>query len=238
MPATVYTFDPNDAAQLDLVQRVEARLDEITPTSQTPSVKYSRIYDELAEEAQVLLRRMPKQVVYKASVLYAPTYSDTASVGTGLRIALPADYIRFLRIQLTAWTRPVDSLISVDSDMYRAQYNPHQCANPSQPLAAIIPHIDGDSTEALHCFPAPTAATGLDTAPDVRVSELLIVQRTAPEAMPEHFRDALVWGAAYRILVSLKDGASSERAKVAAEEVKRGLLVGMRGEEMPQREVA
>lgn len=275
----------------DLVDWVQARIDEFSPLEQSATIPQLIIERELDESALQVSRKAKKQLVYPAGVSLATQtcFISKKVDGTTLNsviIPLGADFLRFLRVRLKGWTMPMDDLVSVDTNMYRHQFNQYQTATIGRPSAAIIPFSitvtdranNDDPTEnvatiynqALELFPAPTAITGLQTTARTSVpgfnnylaadaatigagtakglttvfnvgyaqgshaliDDLLVVEKTAADNMPNSLIDPIVWLAASRCLTSLRMPNEAQAASVQYQFVLDQLLVGMKGEEV------
>lgn len=206
---------PLTATQQALVDWVEARIDEITPENQTPTLGHDLVYKELQQAAYIVLRRARTQVVYEA--LEDGSGGSTSTDGDSTVIQLPSDFLRFIRIRLSSWDKPVDQLLAPDTNGYRQQHNQYQKGTAGRPMAAMIPKISGGSKIAVQCWPSGT------------VTELLYVPQLAPEEMPSVLEDSMVWFAAGRALQSIRNEAFSA-AYQAGNDALSAIQVGVLGE--------
>ena len=123
----------------ELVDWVQARIDEISPNDQSPTIPQLIIENELDESASQISRKAKKQLIYPAGVSLATQTcfismtKDTVPVPRSVIVPLPATFLRFLRVRLKDWNMPVDDLVSVDTNMYRHQYNKYQTATAGRP---------------------------------------------------------------------------------------------------------
>jgi hypothetical protein len=218
-----FTYDPdNTPGQEDLVESVEYRVDQVTAQGQTTPVNRKSTYAELVESARLILRRVPRELVYPAAEDGSGSVSPTNQGGATV-IPVPSDFVRFLRVSLPEWDHPVDEFVPLDSSRYRLQNNPFTSADEAHPIASLAPYFEGGVSQAVECYPPDAGPT---------VDSFAYVPETAPEDMPEELVDSLVWEAAGRVLQATRQEgaeAASQRAMQAID----GLRTGMMGEDRP-----
>lgn len=218
-------------AQQELVYRVEARIDEVTPTGATPSISHGVIWNALVEASRNVLQMAPKRFVYSAGVnYYAYAKANASQRETHTYIRLPLEFVRFLRVYVVGWREAVDSLTDVDSDVYRQQSNPHQSARGGRPVAALVPYgltAPASQTGAfsLELYPKSTGQTAS------LISELIIVPETSPELIPQMLTHAMTWDAASVALASNREGQAAGEASRFARAAMNELRIGMMGED-------
>ena len=192
-----------------LVQLVEFRADQITGTGQTIGVNKERIYAELELAARKVLRTARRELVFAhATEDAASLNTDKVTVNDRLRLPLPADFLRFLRIECENWQFPVDELTPSDSERYRAQANEYSRADSFHPVAAIVPYGTAPGY-AVEPFPASAA--------DEPVTEFFYVAETDPEDMPDTLKDAMVYYAATSVLLNERRPGEAATALASAE---------------------
>ena len=218
-----FSYDNTNQDHVALVQRIEYRVDQVTAQGQTTPVNRSSAYQELAESARSILRRAPRELVYPAAVDGSGSVVPEAS-GNATLIPVPADFIRFLRVQLSSWNHAIDELLPVDSSRYRLLQNPYTGADVAHPVAALVPHFSGTVKQAVECYPADSTATP--------VALFAYVPDTAPELVPDELMDALVWEAAGRVLQSTKEEGAAAAFEASARAIS-GLRYGKMGEDHP-----
>ena len=159
------------AVRADLIDWVQARIDEISPLDQSATIPTPIIGRELDEAASLILRRAKKQLVYPAGTSIASRFcivNQSATAPVSVIVPLKATFLRFLRARLDTWAIPIDDVVSVDTNMYRHQYNQYQVATTGRPSAAIIPFnfTDGTNlyTQAIELFPPPATITKYNAA--------------------------------------------------------------------------
>lgn len=162
----------------NLIEWVQARIDELSDVEQTQNAGSGLIERELDVAAQQTTREVRKQLVYPAGEqstlpclvkldpyeVRQPT-RDEAAAPYSIISVLPSTFARFLRARVSGWIRPTDDLISADVQVYRHQRNENLRASIREPIAALIPFYhtvtDEDSeevttyTQAIEFFPAP-----------------------------------------------------------------------------------
>jgi hypothetical protein len=158
----------------ELVDWVQARIDEVSPNDQSATIPQLMIERELDEAAMQVSRKAKKQLIYPAGKSLAKQFciirkaeksdTDPTLVPYSVIIPLQTTFVRFLRVQLDNWRLPVDDLVSVDTNQYRHQFNRFQAATKGRPTSAIIPFslTDGATiyNQAIELFPAPSVLTG------------------------------------------------------------------------------
>lgn len=204
-----------------LTEWVSARIDELTPgeTGLEPPIR--KMTDELDKAAVRILQMAPSPLAYSASKTEAGenlTYhhDDESRVTT---LECPNDYLRFLRIVVDAWKRPLHNLTSVHTGRYRQTSNRFFNANRYKPMACLIP----DTNSGVN--------TAIELHPSGRVLELTYVPRLAAYDIPEILEDAFVWLAASRTLTILREPQLSQTAMQNVEMALQQNYNGMYGEE-------
>ena len=206
--------------QLDyLKQWVTARVDELMPNAQSPDVPIGLLDKELDEAARWVLLNARKELVYVA----AKDGSDIILVQKPGKTLIPLDgkYLRFIRLQMQDWVRAIDSLIGVDSNVYRHQGNEFLRAGKERPTAAIVPYFDGDVRHAIECYPAAES-----------VEQFIYIERLPAYKMPVGLVDAMVWLTASRTMQILGKGEQAQTAMGNMHGSLSKLLIGMHGEEI------
>lgn len=186
------------AAQQTLVDWVESRMDEITPTGQTPTVPHNVIFNELEESARVVLQRGRTELVMDAATDGTSSANSNAVQQTSSTlIPVPTDLIRFIRVKLKSWRKPVDQLQRADTNKYRQMFNEFQSGQSGDPAAFLVPYLAGSFKRGVECFPKDDQSNP--------VGSFYYIPLTAPEDVPSDLQDAMVWDAAGRCFQSIKD---------------------------------
>ena len=220
------------SATLDyLIGWVNARLDEMLPEGVAVEGAVPNMEQELNQAALFVLRKAPKQLVYPAAKKIAESTGEVPGKDSlvvlqdkeaGLTsISCPGDYLRFLRLHLEGWKRPVDQLASVDDGRYRQRSNRFYNGNPYKPTAALVP----DSTTNGH--------TAIEAMPGGKVLSLIYVPSRPAADMPEILHDPMVWMTAARAFTILREPNLSKVAMSNMQLAMDQLLIGLQGEERP-----
>lgn len=202
---------PLTNAQQALVDKVESRIDEITPAGGSPTIPHESLYLELENATVQVLRRAIPELTYSEAT---DGSGSSAAVGADSTvITLPADFLRFLSLKLDGWRVTMYHLMRATSKERSLQGNPYMQGAAGRPVAVFIPRAGGYGIEA---WPAGT------------ITELLYVADKAPEDINEKgLEDAILWLAASRALLTLKESeaAAANQAHLAAlQELRFGLL--------------
>lgn len=194
--------EPTYNEQLNMLKNwVLARMDEITPDGANYDPPVSTLQEELKEAAADVLMMARTDLVYPASISPDPMPELTHDEQLQATFfEAPEDMIRFLRVKMGGWNRSVDQLLSVSMPDYQQQAIPGLRATASRPKAFLVPKAEGKRN--IELYPAG------DT-----IVSMLYVKRLDPVDMPKELRDAMIWKAAERCLVILRN---VESARVAA----------------------
>lgn len=207
-----------------LKEWVTARIDELMPDENIQSSPIPNLEQELDEAALFVLRTVPKELVYPAAINVANINLLLTNTGRGI-IVCPNDFVRFLRVTMTHWRRPVDSLLNVDSMKYRKMDSKNLGATSDNPAAALAPGIGLPNG----------AAYSIELAPVIKGAKasLVYVPRLKCYDVPEVLYDPLVWFTAYRILIVLRQGDVANAAFTQMQLAVTRQFTGLTGEEMP-----
>ena len=205
----------------DLILWVTSRVDELMPTGQTQEAPTGYIDKELDTAATELLRAIRPELAYlavKNGTGITPQAEDQSLI-----IPCPADYLRFIRVRIDGWKRPVDQLISPNSSVYRAQSYKLGVGDIHKPIAALIPFVTEGGKQAIQCFPKA----------DETISSFVYVPRLKPYEMPEDLEDPMIWMAASRVLTIMRRHDIAPIAYQNAVQALTNLRVGLVGEDVP-----
>lgn len=151
-----------------LLRIVHFRIDEAYGLGTQPSLEPEQVLFELNAAARQVVRAAPRSIVSVLATNASATANSWVSNNSGQAYANPgviaqipsADVLRVLRVQLSDWVKPVDTLINVDQTLYKQQFNKFQRATIYNPVAAIVPRMVGPTPAiAIECFPRPTSPT-------------------------------------------------------------------------------
>ena len=223
MPAPcTYTGAPD---QLALVIKVERRIDAVTASGQTEGVNKPGMYDNLETAGRLLLRTVDDHILLFAST-DGKTAAEAGKVANGTVswiFPIPADFLRFLRVELDNHDRAVDELRSRHSPLYKLQANPEQANDAFRPFAVLLPDSSAPGKQSVELFPYTDAG-------DI-ITAFEYVPSLCPEGMITDLVDPVIW---YAAGLTLLDTDQPDRAPVAFQAAAAqitNLKVGMLGED-------
>lgn len=148
----------------EIINLVLVRIDAVSSIAQTEAVTASQVAKELNEAAFQVLAEVKREFVYPAAEYSTPSAFARILDGKPISLIVPIanSFIRFLRARAHTWRRGVDTLISVESNVYRQQTNPYQRATVDMPVATLIPFFflaqdEVSYQQAIELFPAPAS---------------------------------------------------------------------------------
>lgn len=211
------------AAQNDIIEQVERRADQVIATGQTVPINRKTTYLELVASMREVFQAAPENLVLPEALDgTADANTNGTDEGTFFKVPRPDDLIRFERIKLDDWARPVDDLVDRHSDLYMLQGNQYCAADKYHPLAALV-------SGAFELYP-----TSANADP---VTEFTYIGAVAPEDVSDQLlKDAIIWNAAGRVLQVEHEQAVADQAYQAALRILEGKRHGLKGEELPQAE--
>lgn len=221
------SYNPSDPAQTALIERVEYRADQVVVDGQTPPINRASIYQELTEARRSVLRKVPREFVYPAAKDGAAALNSTATVKDHkVILPMPADFIRFLRLEIEGWQTSADDLLMVGTAAYRLQANQYARADAAHPIAVLVPNFDSPIGQAIEAYPASS-----ETDPVAHFA--YVSANDAPEDMPEALIDAMVWEATGRVLQNMRAFDAATAAFSAAQAAVSEIRIGIKGEDTP-----
>jgi hypothetical protein len=138
----------------ELIGLVKIKMDEASPFESDEMVSSSLIDSVLDEAISNALLKLPTHRLPQTVVTTSPVKN---SDGSGY-IPLPEDYLRFVRLKMAGWERPVTELITIESPEYLLQKNTVLRGGVAKPKAAII--YDGSTGySAIEYYSLPTSTT-------------------------------------------------------------------------------
>ena len=205
----------------ELIEFAQARLDELVPAGQTPVASDILIGRELDQAYIWLATHLPVPVVYLLSkddptVTVTEASDVTGNVSYGI-IDVPTDYLRFLMVKVDNWARPVASLVTPDSNVYRLLWNQYHTATYQQPMAAAVPaNLDYHDVYGklrslglqIQIFPYEESSDW----PDSLETFAYVPVRPAEET-PDLLIDALIWAAVRNVALILRQGDVAQYAE-------------------------
>jgi hypothetical protein len=210
-----------------LVELITARIDEVIPKAENlpgnaiVEAPIGFIEDDTElNAASVEVLRMAKphllHSVAKKALNHHPTKATATRVvrnsdGSGF-IVLPTDFIRFLRLKLSDWKRPVEELIDSRDPKSAIQSNQFLRGGRSKPKVVLAPFADYTTDERFsnvgNTVPAENVGMALEfyrtDANPVVVSELLYVPKKAATDLPQDLVEPFVWWMAGKALQIMK----------------------------------
>lgn len=231
-----------------LVKWVMIRLDELRPNAERPEPAEG-IDRELDEAALWMLKNLPRELlldvtkkarVFDTSQPIEPQalhfYTHVVPDGNGKRVfvALPLDFLQFLRLKLDGWNREVDVLYPLNSTYHVRQNNEYTRATINAPIGFMVPwvypygHHDHpmwsgpalNFTRAIECYPYVDAGNEL--------SALYYIGKRKAVEMPEVYHDAMVWIATSRVLQAMREpnlaSAAMQFANTSISTIRQGIF--------------
>lgn len=204
-----------------IIRLVEFRADQLTLDSQVLGQNYSRIYEALEESSRKVLRKARREIALPAVVDDAVNRNaHTTLSASKLTVTLPDNFIRFVRMECSHLTIPIDGLLEMERDMYRLQASPYSGADAFRPIAFLVPD-GGTSKMAIELYPG--------TEEENPITSFFYLPETAPEEIPDVLVDGMVYDAAASLLLHLRENEVAAIALQKAEEALAGLLIGAEG---------
>jgi hypothetical protein len=136
------------------------------------------------------------------------------------RFALPANFLRLVRVRATGWHRAVsgDSLIREDSDEYLQLHDP-TCAyaTADRPQAAII----NTKRKHIEVWPAPTSGGSVEFTCIVTPISVNVTPETETVSVPELVKPAFIYYLAFLVLSAYEDSRAARMLEIAKMNVSR-----------------
>jgi len=152
-----------------LKQLVKLRIDEYMETSDVETTVDFNIGDieyELGRSPQHVLSMIDRSVAFKvARKANYVTLLKTLASKKGI-IPLPDDFLRFIRLELSDWTTPVNSLLPDDSRAYRQQQFDMRRGTKESPKSFLVPYHEETyqaetvGTDLIYCVISEELAEG------------------------------------------------------------------------------
>lgn len=120
---------------------VSARVDELMPDNSLSDAPYGFIETELDMASEYVLTRASAHLVYPASRSGKTLPLNVESPSKAI-IPLGSDFLRMLRLQLSGWKRPVDSLNNIDTKEYFRQSHTMSRGSNARPMAFLVPYSE------------------------------------------------------------------------------------------------
>ena len=205
-----------------LRQWVMIRLDELKPGIE-PAAPVIGLERELDEAALFILRHASREIVLEACV--DATEPVVVKQERCVKVGVPADFVRFMRIRLKGWRSDVNWLTGVQTPIYTEQSNEYTASTASAPIASIVPwrHKVGEKvfTRAIECYPGSS----------VQIEQFLYVPKLTAVEMPDVLKDPLVWLTASRVFQLMREGDLSQLAMQRFGSTLNTVKLGILGEE-------
>jgi len=125
-----------------IINRVKAKLDELTPFNEGLVVTGSSFTDLTYKYINEVLDESLYDLTMGASILALPLFDLTLSEGMTnsdnvLIVKLPLDCIRVASVKLPTWKRDVTKFITPESNNYALQFNRWTRGNSDKPVVAL-----------------------------------------------------------------------------------------------------
>jgi hypothetical protein len=211
-------------AQRRFLERVFYRCDEAGAdfeAAQNIVEDVAQLWADAESSAQSVLRRAPVSLVTRIAKPGAGAAVKVLAADH-MRVVLPLDFVRLLRLRCTAWLRPLTAFTTPDDPAYQmAKLNAFGGPDVARPLAALVPYAGAPG--ALELYPRPASVADL--------AELSYVPVTAPDALPSGgvLYEACAFEAASRLAQTLRygdvaQGLERRAAQVLQDAVEAGAL--------------
>lgn len=87
-----------------------------------------------------------------------------------LEIAVPSDFLRLVTLQMSDWSRPIQTLVGEDSAEYRKQSNKYLMGTPQKPVGALV-HRNGTGViELFSCLSSTATVLYAQYIPEPSIS--------------------------------------------------------------------
>lgn len=138
--------------------------------------------------------------------------------GSGL-IHVPSDLVRFIRLQLSDWHRPVDKLITQHDPEYLKQRNKFVRGTIYKPVGVLVAYTESDSNQAIEYYSTQVKKPV--------IKEFSYIPETKAENMPNMLIDSVIWMTASRALsilrYSIESAFANEQALASINSIQLGL---------------
>lgn len=167
-----------------LIEKVLARIDELSPQLSDGVAALYNIQDFLVEATIQILNTAPLHAVPSVDFSKNPPIKNSDGSGS---VNVPDGYLRLVEFRMKGWERPVNTTITIHNKLYTWQFNPVLRGGVSKPVVAI-------NQGRLEYYSLPQ---GND---EHVVQSARCVVRIEPKEMPMELIDPLCWLAASFIL--------------------------------------
>ncbi len=131
------------ATRQQIIEKVLARLDEITVFDSHQQVPTVALVDKLLDDSTLnLLRSAPMHLLDPVKINPASsTINHVIVQGQGWGyIGMPPNFIRLYALKMIPWKRGVTEAISVDNPKYKLQSNPFTRGGLAKPVV-VVKHL-------------------------------------------------------------------------------------------------
>lgn len=205
------------------------RVDKLLPDEYSSDTPHNFIGKELEFAAYFLLKHLPEYYVYDCiedgTVFQVESIDDHAS-----RILLPGNFLRFIRLKMQSWKRPLDTLVGRHSKEYKRQEHPISRGTVQRPVAVMVPFVSIDESKrnkAIELYPGG----------DDIITEFAYVYDQPYYTLPKSLYDPLTWYAASRILSGLRQSGPAQSAFQNMLQLIGGKLIGIDPKDLQYEEV-
>lgn len=175
----------------EIINMVMIRMDEVTPFEEGAMVTSPLIASLLQEAANNIVLSFPAH-------LFTPSTGTSVTAqknddGSGF-INAPSAMIKFLKLMMNGWERPVTTLYSTLDPVYKLQSDKYLRGKPSKPMA-FHAHKEGQKGIEYYSVVGDTHT----------VNEFVYLSSIPPENMPDKLLSALAWETAKLAFMALQD---------------------------------
>lgn len=186
-----------------IIQKVQLRMDEISPYDSGEIINNSFIDEILNDSVTTLLLKLPTYLCNPISMGIVEGVDN--SDGTGY-IELPDDFLRLVSFKMVEWSRAVTKPISEDSPQYNLQKISYLRGKPTKPVV-VIRNDYGDSIQAIKKI-----LEYYSVVSDHDIERALYIKTDVAENLPDNIIDALAYQCASDGFVIME---KPDQAKIA-----------------------
>jgi len=194
-------------ARQDIINAVKARIDELTPFTDTELNPAISLIDKLLDGSALSVLKSAPLYLLTPTVLPASPVPN-GRIGT---VVLPVDYLRLYSFKMTGWNINVVKTITTENPLYKLQKNPVTMGGISKPIVVITRDATGMK---LIYYSLPDGTTHV-------VEEGLYIKSDVAENLPDDVLEILYWTCSYDVLAAMGD----QKAAIAKEKLSEQLTL-------------
>jgi len=179
-----------------LINMVKLRMDEVSPFEDEEMVSSPLIESSLKEAANNIVMLFPINLFDNTPQVNVTPVAHQDGSGY---FSVPTDMLRFVRLKMNGWERPVTTLIPTHDPLYKLQYDPILRGGAARPVAFLTVTKNG---RVIEYFSVPSGTTHT-------VTDFTYINKKSPEDIPDNLAVALTWEAAKLVYLSMQDANSA-----------------------------